>query len=143
MKPSVTFTVPGKAVSKKRHRMTKRGHTYTPADTVSYEGMVKVLAYNAMEHREVLTGPIDMRVTVYLAPPKSWSKRRHDLALDDCIIPTKKPDLSNVAKSIEDAMNGVVYRDDSQITQLTVSKWYSDEERVEVWVQEVDRMSAP
>jgi Holliday junction resolvase RusA-like endonuclease len=45
---------------------------------------------------------------------------------------TVKPDLSNCIKSIEDAFNGVVYKDDCQIKKLTASKNYSNFEHVVV-----------
>ena len=41
------------------------------------------------------------------------------------ILPCKKPDVSNIAKAVEDALNGLVYEDDAQICSLTVSKCYA------------------
>ena len=34
-----------------------------------------------------------------------------------------RPDLDNLAKTILDGCNGIVYADDAQIIELTVSKW--------------------
>jgi Holliday junction resolvase RusA-like endonuclease len=48
-------------------------------------------------------------------------------------------DLSNIAKAIEDAMNGAVFRDDSQIDALLVYGAVDRERpRVEVEVREIE-----
>ena len=44
--------------------------------------------------------------------------------------PTKKPDLDNVAKIILDSLNKIAYDDDSQIVDLHIRKYYSDNPRV-------------
>lgn len=50
--------------------------------------------------------------------------------------PTTKPDVSNVIKGVEDALNGVWYKDDSQIVAYgKVGKWYSDMPRVEITME--------
>ena len=41
------------------------------------------------------------------------------------LLPTKKPDVDNVAKSVLDALNGVAWLDDSQVVRLEISKSYS------------------
>ena len=46
--------------------------------------------------------------------------------------PTRKPDTDNIAKICLDALNGVAYDDDSQVTVLLVLKKWSERERVEI-----------
>jgi Holliday junction resolvase RusA-like endonuclease len=41
-----------------------------------------------------------------------------------------------VLKSVEDAMNGVVYKDDSQIVNIHVSKVYSSVSGIDVCIKE-------
>ena len=53
------------------------------------------------------------------------------------IRPTKKPDVDNVAKSILDSLNGMAYKDDSQVVECIVRKWYADEPKVKVKLMEV------
>ena len=43
-----------------------------------------------------------------------------------------KPDCDNIAKNINDALNGIVYPDDKQIVCLSVNKFYSANEYVNV-----------
>jgi Holliday junction resolvase RusA-like endonuclease len=64
------------------------------------------------------------------------SKKRIEACLNGLEKPIKKPDASNVLKSVEDAMNGVVYKDDSQIVNIHVSKVYSSVSGVDVCVKE-------
>jgi Holliday junction resolvase RusA-like endonuclease len=43
----------------------------------------------------------------------------------DEIKPTTRPDLDNYAKLTLDALNGIIWTDDSQITELRLGKFYS------------------
>jgi Holliday junction resolvase RusA-like endonuclease len=54
--------------------------------------------------------------------------------LDGHIRPTKTPDTDNIAKSVLDALNKVAYKDDSCVVDLIVEKWYSENPRVEVYI---------
>lgn len=42
--------------------------------------------------------------------------------LNDEVLPTKKPDYDNIIKVILDALNGVVYHDDSQVYRVYLKK---------------------
>ena len=54
------------------------------------------------------------------------------------ILPTKKPDVDNVAKIILDGLNCIAWDDDTQVVDLSVSKYYSEEPRVSVMIEEID-----
>ena len=56
--------------------------------------------------------------------------------ITDEIKPTKKPDADNIAKAVCDALNGIAYKDDSQVVDLTVRKYYSKFPRVQVFISE-------
>lgn len=47
----------------------------------------------------------------------------------------KKPDIDNIAKVILDALNGIAYRDDTQVVSLSCQKQYAEEARVEVEIE--------
>lgn len=139
----IRFTVPGKPMGKQRHRMTKTGHTYTPKKTVEYEERVRSRFINASWNngRAVLSNitisPVRMDIKAYFPIPKSWSKKKREQALAGEIRPTVKPDLDNITKIIADALNGLAFKDDSQIVTGTRDKWYSDDPRVEIEISEV------
>ena len=64
-----------------------------------------------------------------LPAPKTWRSG----------LPTTRPDVENLAKGLLDSWNGVLYRDDSQVAELMLSKAYSIA-NPGVWVT-VERMN--
>jgi Holliday junction resolvase RusA-like endonuclease len=70
--------------------------------------------------------------------PKSTSKKKHKLMLENIIRPTKKPDADNIAKIVCDALNGIAFLDDKQIVDARITKWYSDTPRIEIIIQEIE-----
>lgn len=133
----ILFTIPGEPVGKARARITiagGRAHAYTPAKTAAYEQLVAVYAAAAMKNAPLLEHPVRLHLGIYCKVPGSWSKKRKADALAGIERPGKKPDLSNILKSVEDAMNGIVYADDAQIVDLVVSKHYALEPYVSVGV---------
>lgn len=136
----VAFTVPGDPVAKGRARsFVRAGHVahYTPEKTAKYENLVKLAAYKAMLGAEVIDCPVLLVVHAFLPIPQSWSKKKQQSAAIGSIVPTKKPDLDNLVKSIKDGMNGVVWRDDAQVVDLIASKRFG-EPRVEIEVRKIE-----
>ena len=121
----------GEPVAKARPRVTKFG-AYTPQKTVNYENLVKLSFIG-----EKLTGQLKMSIKAYFAIPKSVSKKKHKLMIEEKIRPTKKPDCDNVLKIICDALNTIAYDDDKQIVEMEISKFYSENPRVEVEIEEI------
>lgn len=125
MTQPVTISVVGPPVGKGRPRFSRKaGVAFTPTPTRNAEAYVRLLASQAMAGRPPLEGPLELRLAAIFEPPRSWSKRKTAAALCGLIQPTGRPDATNVAKLIEDALNGVVYRDDAQIVRLSASKRY-------------------
>lgn len=86
----------------------------------------------ALKHRprKLWDGPIIMELLFLMPRPKSLAKK--------VVYHTKKPDLDNLAKSIKDALQGVIYTTDSLIIILNLEKKYTlTEEGVVVSIQEV------
>ena len=52
--------------------------------------------------------------------------------------PTTRPDALKLARGVEDALQGVLYRDDSQIVLEQLFKYYGEPARCEVTVWEED-----
>ena len=49
----------------------------------------------------------------------------------------KKPDADNIAKAILDSLNGLAYKDDNQIVDLSVKKEYGLENKIIVILEEI------
>lgn len=123
----------GEPQGKCRPRFTKRGNfvsTYTPKETLSYENLVKV-EYMEQCGKYYNDKELTCEIYAYFGIPKSTSKRKAKLMQEEEIKPTKKPDVDNIAKIILDALNGVAYKDDAQVVNLMVRKYYSDRPRIE------------
>lgn len=127
--------VPGVPVPKGRPRMTRAGIAYTPKATRDYERDLRILARDTMRGREPFSGPLTVEVCAYMPVPQSWPRWKTERVTDHGlqIGHTSKPDLDNLAKTI-DGLNGVVWVDDSQITDLHVYKRYSHQPRLVVEV---------
>ena len=63
---------------------------------------------------------------------ENMGKKKHEAAYAGLIWPTTKPDVSNIVKGIEDALNGIWYKDDSQIVHEYSMKQYAREPGVVV-----------
>jgi Holliday junction resolvase RusA-like endonuclease len=125
---AITFYIPGTPVPKGRPRFARRGAfvtTYTDDKTASYENLVKIVAQQAMKGAEIFTGAVSVFVSLNVTPPASWSQKKQKQALDGQIFPTSKPDVDNVVKGIFDALNDIVWKDDKQVCDVTISKRYS------------------
>lgn len=133
----VAFQLPGHPKGKGRPRAVVRGgfaRVYTPAETRSYEGMIRLAAEKAMRGRPPTERPVIVMMAAVFDIPKSFSKARRSAALDGGEFPAKKPDLDNIVKAVVDAMNGVVFKDDSQIVSARYSKVYGPAPMVAVTV---------
>ena len=62
------------------------------------------------------------------------------MMLDGDILPRKKPDYDNIAKIITDALNGIAYKDDSQVVWANIRKLYAENPRVYVMMQSITRV---
>lgn len=121
----VRFTIPGEPYGKGRPRFTKTGRVYTPKKTADYERLIQ-REYAAQTGAKKLEGPIEATVEAMCSVPKSGTKRDRERKLAGYLLPTKKPDCDNIAKTVLDALNGIAYHDDSQVVGLHVYKQYAE-----------------
>ena len=137
----VKFTVLGEPKGKGRPRFsTQTGRAFTPKQTVNYETLVHTeYMVQCKGFRFPDDAMLDMRILAYYSVPKSGSKAEKAKKLANTIRPTKKPDMDNVVKMVADALNQVAYKDDTQIVDCQVRKFYSEQPRIEVIIQEVKK----
>ena len=135
----VMFSVEGTPIGKGRPKFARRGNfvsTYTPTKTRDYETLIAEAARIAMSTAEPLKTPVAAYIYITVPIPQSYSKKRSAACLDGFERPCKKPDADNILKAYFDAMNGIVYEDDSQIVSIHATKRYGLIGMVEVLVKE-------
>lgn len=128
------FVIDRKPQAQARHRHKWNGHhtiTFDPDSGDKKKVQWDILnQMNAKGLKRLAKAPIALEVINYTQIPRSLSlKRRKALEGQPCIT---KPDIDNYCKFVMDAMNGVVYEDDSCVTSLWSEKIYSANPRVEL-----------
>lgn len=139
----VYFKVFGKAKSKDRPRFDSRNKiTYTPKKTVNYEHEIKSAYIEASGGRNIFGEKSVLMVVVeHKLIPKSFSKKKRQMALNDEMFPTTPPDYDNVAKIVSDALNGLAYKDDRQVIAFS-DKVYSKNDMAYLEVFMIERKSS-
>lgn len=136
-----SFEVPGEPTAKGRPRFSHNGKfvkAYTPQKTINYENLVKLSFMQQIGSPEPMHNEVKATVNAYFGIPASTSKKKYEQMIDGSLRPSKKPDCDNIAKIILDALNGIAYDDDKQITCLVVNKFYSQRPCVMVSLEELD-----
>lgn len=128
----------GEPIGKGRPRFSRQtGHTYTPEKTARFEERLAWAAQSTMNRAPLFEGPLTMLINAYFSIPASKPAKWRAAALEEKILPTKKPDIDNIIKGVADALNKVVYVDDTQIVTLAAGKFYSDRPRIEIFINRV------
>ena len=131
MENKVILTIPGEPQGKLRPRWSPVG-TYTPKKTLNYEAYIKELFAVSYPEFIPLEGALMMKLEILLMIPKSTSKKKRKLMEERIIRPTKKPDFDNTIKTVCDALEGLAYKNDSQIVTSITHKFYSPRPRLEI-----------
>jgi len=136
----IYLQVPGEPQGKQRartfyDRRVGRVVSKTPEKTKNYETFIRELFAVKYEGFTPLAGAVKIRLNIYRGIPRSTSRKQAEKMEATLVRPTTKPDCSNVLKAVEDALNGLAFRDDSQIVDEHVWKYYSRTPRVEIYVE--------
>jgi len=122
----VVFSVPGAPAP--WHVHTRWSKSASKSRLKTYQELIRIVASGAMAGRHPHDGPVTMEIEFFRPIPKSaprgaaarqkWVDKHTLMA----------PDLSNYNKGAEDALNGVVYVDDSCVVGLQTYKDYTEGE---------------
>ena len=113
---SISLRINLEPIPKGRPRFTRSGHAFTPARTRKFEAEAKKQA-KAQYKGKPLEGGISIDFEFIVTRPK---RPKHD-------YPSKVGDVSNLIKAVEDALNGVVFKDDSQVVEVVARKRYAEQ----------------
>lgn len=88
----------------------------------SWQQLVAECAHHAMMQRPAAErglelGAVRLSVAFFLPRPKSLPRRE--------VAHTKSPDLDKFVRAIQDALTGVIFRDDAQVVELVAMKRYA------------------
>ena len=92
------------------------GRAYTPDKTAEAMAAIRAAWLDETDERAPSGTPVTVAITATRPLPKSRPKRVMREA------DTVKPDADNIAKCVLDALNGVAWDDDTQVTRLSVRK---------------------
>lgn len=103
------------------------------------EGRLAMLTAKARRQHDgkpvPLGTPVIFEALVFLPIPSSFTRSEEAAALAGELRPTGKPDLDNWVKLPMDALEGIVYANDSQVVGFGNSGvWYSNKPRLELHV---------
>ncbi|OHR08004.1 Holliday junction resolvase, partial [Staphylococcus sp. HMSC078A12] len=84
----------------------------------------------------MLENSVIVTLKFIFTPPKSWSKKKR-LAMVGKYKRTK-PDVDNLMKTVLDAGNKHLWKDDNQIVDARTLKQYGDEAKIIMEIEEVD-----
>jgi Holliday junction resolvase RusA-like endonuclease len=143
----ITISLAGEPVAKGRPRASLRRarggklriHMRTPDKTASYEERVRAAARTEVETLSGLMslpfdGPVRVDLLAVFEPPASWSQKKRAAAIGREIAHTVRPDLDNILKAWLDALNGIVYRDDTQVVRVAAEKRYGPQALVTAFI---------
>ncbi len=134
----IGFTVYGKP----EPRGSKTGKFHRDSNTKSYPWMSKVseLAAAVMEDQPLFTGALRIDLDFYLARPQGHygsGRNANQLKPSAPPRPFTKPDVGKLARGTIDAMEGIVYRNDSQQVEGELRKFYGAPTRCEIRISAV------
>ena len=95
---------------------------YTPANHPVRQFKADVRAAVSRVLSAPLDGPVALRVVFVLPRPKRLIWKRREMPR---VPHTARPDLDNLVKATKDALNGLAWRDDSQVVELSAGKCYA------------------
>lgn len=119
-----------------RNKYTGKVHSFTPEKTQNYEDLIR-WAYRDAGGKYFGEQPLRIDIAAYFPIPQSFSKTKRKQAFIGVLKPTKKPDCDNIIKVVLDALNGVAYHDDKQVTGVSCIKFYAETGFLSIQIQEL------
>lgn len=133
----VSFVIPGDPVAWMRPRSNTRGKfvsMFNAPDHDDYLVKVRAVSHETMAGRAPIKGAVAVTILAKVAIPASWSKAKRRDALAGLLDHTISKDADNIAKIVNDGMQGIVFVNDKQVTPLLVTKRYAEQPSVLVRV---------
>ena len=121
-------------------RFTRTGIKYQPKENLSYKAQLRFLAEQQIgADFRLLENPLKVQVEFIFPELKSFSKSLKKRISEGAIVyKDTKPDLhDNLCKATFDALTGIVWKDDSQVAELSSRKYYGIKPQIIIEVNEI------
>lgn len=135
---SKTIIIYGSPKAWKRHRASRISGMYDP-NTPEKRVIQSYFEEEFGQEISMIQGEIQMSIKAYRPIPKSLPKPIAILYEAEILKPLGRPDVDNFIKLIQDALNGITYRDDAQITKIVSEKFLSFTPRTEITMSWADQ----
>lgn len=126
---TISFTIPGLAAPAGSKRGFIQGGRVRIVDAnknaAAWKADVREAAARAYDGKP-LTGPLRLHVVFSRPRPRSHFGAKGTIKPSAPTRPTTRPDVTKLLRGLEDALTGIVWADDSQITSQAASKRYGD-----------------
>lgn len=146
----VTFTVPGIAApagSKRGFINRKSGRVIITDDSKRskpWQASVADAATEAMDG-PLLAGPLELILTFTVPRPQGHygtGRNAGTVKQSAPLFPVVKPDVTKLVRAVEDALTGIVWRDDAQVISQHASKVYGEPASCAVEVLSLEPVTA-
>lgn len=105
-----------------------------------WRALVASAAQDALDGRAQLHGPLMLEIDFYVARPAGHygsGRNRDQVRPGAPRLPAVRPDVTKLIRAVEDALTGLVWRDDAQIVIQLARKRYGTPERADVLITQV------
>ena len=115
------------------------GRAITPGPTVRAEAMVRtqVMAQMCARGMTAIEGPVELSLSFEYAYPKSWAAWRRVPALH-----VSPPDLDNLVKLVQDALNGICWHDDREVAIVSARKMWAPRDGIMIHARRITEWQA-
>lgn len=141
---TISFTVAGDILVQERIRVVHKGRRhpviYDPSSAAKKTWVSAFKRFIAVEDpvttdfplfsnsNPSCTGGFELEISFFLMRRAADYIKKTGLLAADCHKYPKKKDLDNLTKFLMDAMNGIIYDDDSAVVKITVTKQFVSED---------------
>lgn len=105
--------------------------TYMPTSYTKHKAYIQ-----SQLPKKMLNSRLKVSIYFYFAPPKSWTKNQKLISIGQ--YKRTKPDIDNLIKTVLDAANDHLWKDDNQIAHIESFKRYAKEPKIIMNVEEVE-----
>ena len=116
----------GAPIAKARPRFFRRGNFVGTYNSQTTEEGRWLLEAKGQVTEYIAEGPIHLQVDFIMPVPKSTNKKFKRQVAEGRVWHIKRPDLDNLVKFIFDNLNGILWKDDSQVVEIEARKYYGE-----------------